>query len=64
MDWNYPGKGQQNSQCWVGHGTSTATEYLRGRDGKPPGGDSGQNSLEYWDYTVELEMLKGPEGEF
>lgn len=32
------------------------------RESKLPHTDSGQNSLEYWDYTVELEMLKGPEG--
>ena len=39
------------------------TETLRPpRDYKLPHTDSGQNSLEYWDYTVELEMLKGPEG--
>ena len=25
--------------------------------------DSGLNSLEYWDYSVELECLSGPEGE-
>ena len=24
--------------------------------------DSGLNSLEYWDYSVELECLSGPEG--
>ncbi|MPC87540.1 hypothetical protein E2C01_082405 [Portunus trituberculatus] len=39
------------------------TDSLRTpRDYKLPHTDSGQNSLEYWDYTVELEMLKGPEG--
>ncbi|XP_045110599.1 uncharacterized protein LOC123504266 isoform X3 [Portunus trituberculatus] len=38
------------------------TDSLRTpRDYKLPHTDSGQNSLEYWDYTVELEMLKGPE---
>jgi hypothetical protein len=26
--------------------------------------DSGQSSLECWDYSVEIDMLKGPEGEF
>ena len=39
---------------------SEAQRPLRGY--KLPHTDSGQNSLEYWDYTVELEMLKGPEG--
>lgn len=34
----------------------------RSKDWKIPNGDSGQNSLEYWDYTMELEMLKGPAG--
>ena len=24
--------------------------------------DSGQNSMEYWDYSVEIECLKGPQG--
>ena len=32
------------------------------RDWKLTHSDSGQSSLEYWDYSVELEMLKGPEG--
>ncbi|XP_037805209.1 nuclear mitotic apparatus protein 1-like [Penaeus monodon] len=40
----------------------TAGELVpRARDFKLPHTDSGQNSLEYWDYSVELEMLKGPE---
>lgn len=26
--------------------------------------DSGHNSMEYWDYSMELEMLNGPAGEF
>ena len=26
------------------------------------GADSGQNSMEYWDYSVEIECLKGPQG--
>ncbi len=24
--------------------------------------DSGQSSMEYWDYSVEIECLKGPQG--
>ncbi|XP_050731882.1 uncharacterized protein LOC127006273 isoform X2 [Eriocheir sinensis] len=31
------------------------------RHNKRPHTESGQNSIEYWDYTMELEMLKGPE---
>ena len=26
------------------------------------GAESGQNSMEYWDYSVEIECLKGPQG--
>jgi len=26
------------------------------------GSDSAQNSMEYWDYTIELECLKGQDG--
>ena len=26
--------------------------------------DSGQSSMEYWDYSVEIECLKGPQGFF
>ena len=26
--------------------------------------DSGQNSLEYWDYSLELELLDGPQGNY
>ena len=36
--------------------------HLQSRDWKLSHSDSGQSSLEYWDYSVELEMLKGPEG--
>ena len=28
----------------------------------PRPGESGQNSMEYWDYSVEIECLKGPQG--
>ncbi|XP_071533128.1 uncharacterized protein Cen isoform X2 [Panulirus ornatus] len=42
----------------TGRSWTPGSEILRP---KMPHTDSGQNSLEYWDYSVELEMLKGPE---
>ncbi|XP_042229238.1 uncharacterized protein LOC121871159 isoform X2 [Homarus americanus] len=45
----------------TGRTWNSTAEFLRAREYKLPHTDSGQNSLEYWDYSVELEMLKGPE---
>ncbi|XP_068231348.1 myosin-13-like isoform X2 [Palaemon carinicauda] len=47
----------------IGSGRSswTASELRARGEHKLPNMDSGQNSLEYWDYSVELELLKGPE---
>ncbi|XP_064099593.1 uncharacterized protein LOC135210723 isoform X6 [Macrobrachium nipponense] len=44
-----------------GRASWAATELRARGEHKLPNLDSGQNSLEYWDYSVELEMLKGPE---
>ena len=36
---------------WAGEGTAT------------PRSDSGLNSMEYWDYSVELECITGQQGD-
>ncbi|KAK7085067.1 hypothetical protein SK128_003546 [Halocaridina rubra] len=54
MEWRVSALGSGRS--WT-----SPVEFPRARDYKLPHTDSGQNSLEYWDYSVELEMLKGPE---
>ena len=64
-----------SSLCWEGValGWQEALPRPRSRGGvgvlsqKAPDNlsklDSGLNSLEYWDYSVELECLSGPEGD-
>ncbi|KAK8737869.1 hypothetical protein OTU49_004284 [Cherax quadricarinatus] len=49
------------STVGTGRAYHPSGEYVRSKEYKLPHTDSGQNSLEYWDYSVELEMLKGPE---
>ena len=57
--------GRPPSICWEGVALGQrhqTPERDRQRDESRERGDSGVNSLEDWDYGVELDCLSGPEG--
>lgn len=57
------GSSTPRSRIYGSHPLNQLRNQLQ-RDWKLSHTDSGQSSLECWDYSVELEMLKGPEGKF
>ena len=57
--------GGGSAMCWEGVARGWREEFPRprsrnGEGDTPP--TTGLHSLEYWDYSVELECLSGPEG--
>lgn len=56
LSWRFSGGSFQMSRLM--------NEASGGAGGKIPSAESCHNSMEYWDYSVEIECLKGPQGYF